>query len=414
MFLKIIESLRQILSENAYINIVVNNTIEKNAFSEYEKKLYTKIVYGVIENKLSIDYQLQPFIKGKRVKPFVKNALRVGSYGIDYLHLQDHYLVNSLVETVKKKDYKASTFVNAILRTYQQTPRRALPTTDKIKRLSIQYSINEDLVKLLLKQYPTEVEQILEVKKHETNTYFINTMKTSIEDLKKCLDKEKIAYKITKDMILEVNGSLIGTALFKEKKVIPQDKSSIEVGLVLNPKEHASVLDCCSAPGSKTMQLAIMMKNTGEIVAGDIYEHKIKLIESSKKQLGLDNVKPILADATTYDYQQKFDYILIDAPCSGLGVIHHKPDLKYQMNEEKIASIKEIQQKIVEHVTPFIKPKGIIVYSTCTINQDENELFMRKFLKDHPQFLMLEEIKHLPSDEQDGFYICKIQENSNA
>lgn len=412
MFLAIIESLVQICNENSYTNLVVNHTIQNSHFTDYEKKLYTKIVYGVVENKILIDYLLQPFIKGKRIKPFLKNALRIGVYGIDYLAIQDYYLVNTLVEEVKKRDYKASTFLNAILRRYQNTKRRSLPNHSLEETLSIQYSINQELVHLLYQQYPKQIKQILEHKNYQTNSYLVNTLKISIQELKEKLDELDISYQIEQESFVETNSSLIDTPLFKEGCILPQDKSSIEVGLTLKPAKGSKVLDCCSAPGSKAMHCGIMMENEGKIVASDIYPHKIKLIEDATKKLGLRLIHPLLADATEYDYQEQFDYLLADVPCSGLGVMHHKPDLKYQMTIQKIQQIQILQKKIVENVIQFLKPGGVFVYSTCTINQNENEIFIAHFLKQHPNFSIIEEIKHLPNEKQDGFYICKLKENT--
>lgn len=414
MFQQAIDSLIKIFNENAYSNLVVNHTIERSRFTDEEKKLYTKIVYGVVENKIWIDYMLQPLIQGKRVKPFLKNALRIGVYGMDFLQIQDYFLVNALVEEVKKRDYKGSTFLNAILRTYQSTPRRKVLITDRIEYLSIKYSINQDLVRLLLEQYPLEIEHILEAKKHNQNTYFINTMKIDVETLREELNKWNVDYHISKHMILETQSPLLHSPLFKEGFFIPQDTSSIEVGLVLNPKKGSIILDCCSAPGSKAVQLAIMMENTGKIFAGDIYEHKMKLIHDASNRLGLTCIQATLADATSFDYQQSFDYILADVPCSGLGVIHHKPDLKYQMTLNKIENIKHLQKEIVEHIIQFLKPGGTLVYSTCTINKEENEYFIKKFLSEHPNFSIVKEVKYLPTEKQDGFYICKLKEINHA
>lgn len=410
MFKAIIRSLISILNDGSYTNITINNTILENNFSDYEKKLYTKIVYGVVENKILLDYLIQPFIKGKRVKPYLKNALRVGVYGIDFLNTKDHFIVNNLVEEVKRNDYKGSTFLNAILRRYQISKRRNLPD-DKLEYLSVKYSINLELVKLLYEQYPNKIEEILLNKDHKYNTYLINPLKISVDKLKKEL--EKYTYKIENNWILEVDGSLINTNLFKAGCIMPQDRSSIEVGLVLNPQLNSSILDCCSAPGSKSMHLGMLLNNTGKIVSGDIYQHKIDLINEAKKRLGITCVNTIIADATNYDYNEKFDYILADVPCSGLGVIHHKPDLKYQMSLEKIESIKKIQNKIINNVINYLKPGGILVYSTCTINLDENERFIEKFLKDNQRFIKQEEIKYLPNDFHDGFYICKLKEITN-
>lgn len=410
MFKAIIRSLISILNDGSYTNITINNTILENNFSDYEKKLYTKIVYGVVENKILLDYLIQPFIKGKRVKPYLKNALRVGVYGIDFLNTKDHFIVNNLVEEVKRNDYKGSTFLNAILRRYQISKRRNLPD-DKLEYLSVKYSINLELVKLLYEQYPNKIEEILLNEDHKYNTYLINPLKISVDKLKKEL--EKYTYKIENNWILEVDGSLINTNLFKTGCIMPQDRSSIEVGLVLNPQLNSSILDCCSAPGSKSMHLGMLLNNTGKIVSGDIYQHKIDLINEAKKRLGITCVNTIIADATNYDYNEKFDYILADVPCSGLGVIHHKPDLKYQMSLEKIESIKKIQNKIINNVINYLKPGGILVYSTCTINLDENERFIEKFLKDNQRFIKQEEIKYLPNDFHDGFYICKLKEITN-
>lgn len=414
MFQKAIDSLVNILNKNAYTNLVVNYTIENSQFTDSERKLYTKIVYGVVEKKIFIDYLLQPIIQGKRIKPFLKNALRVGVYGMDFLSIPNHYLVNELVEEVKKRDYKASTFLNAVLRKYQSMPRRKISTTDKIEYMSIAYSIRQDLVQLLLEQYPQEIEQILTSKQHDTNTYLLNPMKTDIAILKNELDKLQVEYHITDDIILEVHASLVHSFLLKEGWIIPQDKSSIATGLMLNPEKGSTILDCCSAPGSKAIQLALMMENKGKIVACDIYEHKIKLIQEASRRLGLTCIDTRLADATCYDYQQVFDYILADVPCSGLGVIHHKPDLKYQMTLEKIKEIRHLQEKIVEHCIQFLKPGGILVYSTCTINKEENEGFIKKLIYAHPHLSIVEETKYLPTGEQDGFYICKLKEIVNA
>ena len=409
MFNKVINTLVSIFNEGAYTNIIVSNTINSSNFNDTEKKLYTKLVYGVVENKLLIDYHLQPLIKGQRVKPFIKNALRVGVYGFDNLNLAKHYLVDSIVSAVKKKDYKASTFVNAILRKYQSTPVRQLDNLSKIDYLSIKYSLDKDLTTLLYNQYKEKFETFFENNEETYNTYRINTLKTTKENIEDILNKEEIEFNITNDVILQTKKSLINTNIFKEGLIVAQDKSSIMTSIVANPKENDQILDCCSAPGSKSMHLASIINNNGLIISLDVYDHKIKLIEENAKKLGVTCIKAFNKDATTVSFDHKFDVILADVPCSGLGVIRHKPDLKYQMTLDKIQNIKELQNNIVNNVLQYLKEGGTFVYSTCTINKDENELFINKLLQKYPHLKKVEEIITLPTLYEDGFYICKLR-----
>lgn len=409
MFSKVINTLVSIFNEGAYTNIAISNTINNASFNDSDKKLYTKLVYGVVENKLLLDYKLQPLIKGQRVKPFIKNALRVGVYGFDYLNLAKHYLVDSIVSAVKKKDYKASTFVNAILRKYQNTPCRSLDNLSRLDYLSIKYSIDKELVNLLYNQYGDLVETFFEANDDTYNTYRINTLKTNKEEVRKYLEELGYDYEIIKDVILQTRRSLINTTLFQNGLITAQDKSSIMVSMVAKPKVNDNILDACSAPGSKSMHMASIIENQGSIISLDVYDHKIKLIEENASKLGVTCVKAMNLDSRYAKFDNKFDVILADVPCSGLGVIRHKPDLKYQMTIDKINDIKTLQHDIVENVIKYLKEGGTFVYSTCTINKDENELFIKSFLEKHPNFTKLEERITLPSSKEDGFYICKLR-----
>ena len=231
-------------------------------------------------------YILRHLISGQRVKPFAKNALRVGAYMISFLNTPNHYVVNEIVKTIKKEDYRASTFVNAILRKYIDTDiyNISMNNINKLgedERLSILYSIDLDLVKLLKKQYK-DVESILKPSSVHTNTYRINTLKITCEEVETILSKENIEYTL-KGVTLISKETLINHSLFNEGKIVAQDASSIKVAEVANPRKFDKVLDVCSAPGSKSMHLAALMNNTGEITSCDIYEHKLKLIEDNAK-----------------------------------------------------------------------------------------------------------------------------------
>lgn len=409
MFNKIINSVTMILKNQAYTNIIINETLQKNSFSDNQKNIYTKIVYGVIENKLLLDYYLQPLISGKRVKPFIKNALRVGAYSIDNLNLANHYIVNEIVDAIKKQDYKASTFVNAILRKYITQPKRSLDTLSKQDYISIKYSINKELVNLLYEQYGDNMLNFVTSCDEIYNTYRINKLKTNQKEVLDYLNENSIDYVIEDDIIIQTKKSLINSKLFIEGKIVAQDKSSIKVGIVASPSKKMNILDACSAPGSKSMHLADIIENDGKITSMDIYPHKIKLIEENAKKLGVTCINTKLDDARKVKFTEQFDLILVDAPCSGLGVIRHKPDLKYNMTLEKINDIIKTQKDILNNIVNYLKKDGSLIYSTCTINQDENEKMIQEFLNNHPNLKKEVEYKILPTNINDGFYICKLK-----
>ena len=408
MYKLIIDTLVKIFNEDAYINTTINNEIKLNNFTNHDKKIYTKVVYGVVENKLLLDYYLQPFIKGKRVKPFMKNALRVGAYVISFMDLANHFIVDKIVDIVKKKDFNGSKFINGVLRNYERTPLRSLDNLKKSEYISIKYSIPLELVEYLLKDY-SNFDSIVPYLTNPIvkNSYRINGIKTNIKDFVSKLD---IEYDLIDDVIF-TKESLIDSDWFKEGLIIPQDYSSTIPVRFLDPKENDTVLDACSAPGSKTVQIADYMHNLGKIIALDVHDHKIKLINDNKDKYGARIIDARCMDSSKVSFNHEFDKILVDAPCSGLGVIGHKVDLKYRMTVDKINEIANLSYSILNNVSKYLKSRGILVYSTCTITKIENELLVRKFLKEHPDFVLLEEKKVIPSEMSygDGFYICKWQ-----
>ena len=416
LFKDIINSVYNVFSQDAYLNLTINKMITSKAdeYTEHDKKIYVKVTSGVVENKLLLDYCLSKLIKGQRVKPFIKNALRVATYMISFMNTPNHYVVNEIVKVVKKEDFRASSFVNAILRRYineniYNESLDEINKLEKLERLSILYSIDLELVKLLDSQYD-ELESILKPSMDKYNTYRINTLKTSIEEVLEILNKEEYIYE-NDGIVLKTKASLINHDLFTLGKIIPQDASSIKVGLVASPDSNSRVLDACSAPGAKSMHMSAIMNNTGIIYSCDVHEHKIKLIESNAKKLGVTNVKPMLVDSSCVTFDEEFDTVLLDVPCSGLGVINHKSDLKYKMTLEKIKNINALQKQILNNLSKYVKVNGHLVYSTCTINKDENERLIKEFLEKHQEFKMLEEhiiVQNYQTDN-DGFYIAKLE-----
>lgn len=421
LFKDIINSLIKIFNEDAYLNLTINGILiqRKNEYSDHNKKVYVRVTSGVVENKLLIDYLLKELISGQRVKPFVKNALRTGVYMISFMNTANHYVVNELVKTVKKQDYRASTFVNAILRRYisEDVYNKGLIKINKlddINRLSILYSINKELVELLDSQYD-DVENILKPNLEKYNTYRINTIKTNIKEVLCILEKDGIMYEIN-GVTLKTKESLINHPLFENGLLISQDASSIKVSEVASPKEGYNIIDVCSAPGAKSMHLAALINNNGTITSCDIHEHKLRLIEDNAKKLGVTCVNTRLADGKNTKYSEEFDLVLLDVPCSGLGVINHKSDLKYHMTIKKIKEINKLQYDILENMCKYVKTNRCLVYSTCTINKDENERLIEKFLKIHHDFIKKEEHIIVQNSEStdDGFYIVKLERIKDA
>ncbi len=401
-------AITKIINNGGYVNLVISDIIKNNELTDHERRLFTRIVYGTVDKYLLLDYYLKPYIGGKRIKPYVRNTLRMGVYMIFFMNIANHFVVNELVKLMKKQDFKASNLVNAVLRSIIRDGLREIEQKEQIAYFSIKYSYPMELVKELIKQYPEDIENILNAEGEMYNIYRINTLKIKTEEVEQFLKKHKFEYKIDRTT-LWCKDSLLTTELFQKGKIIAQDASSQKVGLIINPKKHSRILDACSAPGGKACHMATIMENIGEIVCCDIYHHKLKLIEENAQKQGVTILKTILCDAREYQDDKLFDYVVIDAPCSGLGVMAHKVDLKYHMNSTNMNELVGLQKEILNHLSSFVKEEGYLIYSTCTINKNENANQIQNFLETHPNYQLLEEIQILPSNIGDGFYISKLQ-----
>lgn len=411
MWSSLITDITEVINQGAFLNLVINSRIDK--LKENDKKLYTKIMYGVIDYKNWLDFLLRPYISGKRFKPHLKNALRIATYALTYLSLAKFYVVTSIVDVVKKKDYNGSKAINGILRSFIRDERfnvtyEALKSLPALDAESIKFNIDKDVLMIIKRDYPNDYQDILKVEDETYNSYRINYILTKKDDVENYLKEHNISYEINDENII-TKSSLINTPLFKEHLIVAQDASSIRVAKLLSPSKGSTVLDVCSAPGSKSFHLATILNNTGQVIACDIYEHKLKLIEEGASMQGIKNIKTQLLDARCVTYGAFYEYILVDAPCSGMGTMKHKSDLKLRLTKQKIDEIIALQKEILENVSKYLMTNGIMVYSTCTINKDENERQIEKFIKTHPNFKILEEYSFLPNAFQDGFYMCKLK-----
>jgi len=391
-------AISKILDDGGFINIVINDTIKVNNLKDNDKSLFTKVVYGVVEKKIFLDYQLSKYLNSKVIKD-VNNYLRIGCFCILFLNLSKPYVVNTIVEIIKQQYVKYVSLTNAILRNIARNGESPIEKVNICNYYSIKYSYPYNLVTYIYKMYPNEIEDILCEPNNTYNTYRIN-------DRTK-LKLENIDFKIIDDALI-TKTNLNNSMLVKQGILDIQNPSSMEVVKVLNPEKGKDILDMCSAPGTKVVQLALYLEDDANITSIDLYPHKVKLIEQSIKNHKLKSIKTIVADSTTYNFNKQFDYIMLDAPCSGLGVMKHKVDLKYRFSFAELENIYGLQKALLGKAYLLLKDNGIMTYSTCTINKMENEEIMRYFLKKHKDMEVLYESKRLPDDIYDGFYICKL------
>ena len=413
-----IEAIEKILYKGGYTSIVINEYLKKFEFTPQEKALFTILVMGTVERKITLEYYLEPYLK-KKNKNWLNSLLLMSIYQLVYMDIKEYAVVDESVNVANVYDKKIGSFVNAVLRNFLRNPVRSIEDLkdNKVKYLSVKYSTPEWLVAYLLIDYnEEEVSGIIDFREDTRwNSIRVNTILSSNSEVEEYFDRLKINYKKS-DIVNNgyfVEGNVIDTSLFKDGKITAQDIASQKVSEVLDPKEDSIVIDMCSAPGSKTSHLSALMKNTGRIYACDVYEHKIKLMNKNMVRLGCENVITQLIDARVVKNKVKkesFDYVLVDMPCSGLGVISHKVDLKYNITLDNINNIIKLQGEIIESSYPILKKGGYMVVSTCTVNKKENEEQTNLFMDNHPDMVKVYEKTFLPfEDGCDGFYICKMQ-----
>ncbi|CAM4026374.1 16S rRNA methyltransferase [Bacillus manliponensis] len=391
-----LDGLMQVEKSGAYSNLLLNNLIEKNNIDKKDVGLLTEIVYGTIQRRDTLDYYLQPFLR-KKVEPWVKVLLRFSLYQMLYLdRVPERAAIHEAVEIAKKRGHKGiSGMVNGVLRSIQ---REGVPSLDEIKneeqRLAIATSHPEWLVKEWINEYGIDTAQ----KMCEVNllppvpTARVNVSKTSVEEMLQTLEAEGIEAKrgdLAEDAIQIEKGNVAHTEAFKNGLLSIQDESSMLVARALSPEIGDTILDSCAAPGGKTAHIAERLQGTGKVVSLDLHPHKVRLIEQQAKRLQLENVEAKALDARKVQEQfeaESFDKILVDAPCSGFGVIRRKPDIKLGKNKEDSERLATIQLSILEKVAPLLKKGGRLVYSTCTIEKVENEQVLEQFLQSHPEF----------------------------
>lgn len=407
----------KIENDSAYSNITLSAVFKEYDLSEEDKRLISRLVYGVLDRKITLDYVLSNFMKTplKKTAPLTLSVLRSALYQIMFMDkIPDSAAVNEAVKIIKKsKENRNSGFVNAVLRSILRT-NIELPKGNSAKDLSIRYSCPLWITESFINDYGTDTatELLEESLKTPRVVLRVNTVKTNTEKLKEILENEGLNTEksdIENALILEKGIDVSKSKAFKDGMYYIQDTASQKSVAVLSPIKNQRVLDVCSAPGGKSFLMAQMMENKGEIISCDLYPHKIELIKSTAKRLRLDIINPIINDATIYNSELGlFDAVLCDVPCSGLGVLRRKPEIKYK-DVEDFSHLERIQLKILNTSVKYLKPDGKILYSTCTLRKSENENNINRFLNEHKEFKLEYEHTFMPhTDKTDGFYCALL------
>jgi 16S rRNA (cytosine967-C5)-methyltransferase len=418
-----LDVLLAIEERGAYSNLALQSALRNARLDSRDVGLATELVYGTVGRLNTLDYYLTPSLKTPlhKLEPWVRNLLRLTVYQLYYLErIPPFAAINEAVEIAKRRGRKASGFVNGVLRGILRNKANIqLPSREKnwARHVSLLYSHPEWMVKVWEKAFGREATEVLCEANNDRPSLClrVNANRATREELLGELIEAGIS---AHPSLISPYGIILHEGLdvtqlpaFREGRCTVQDESSMLVAQVLSPKPKERILDCCAAPGGKTTHIAELMGDDGEVVAVDVHAHKIELIENVAKRLGLTSIRTragdirrVVADAG------QFDRILLDAPCSGLGVIKRKPDLKWKKAPEDIAEIASLQRDLLENAAKALRPGGVLVYSTCTVMPEENIDVVRAFLSSHPDFEADPIAPHLPEAVHDAILdSCAVQ-----
>jgi len=417
--------------DGAWSNGILKDYIARDRLDARDAGLATRLVYGVLQNRGRLDFYLKQLLKGKLkdLHPVVRDILHLGLYQLYEMDkIPESAAVNESVALAKKysKNPKASSLVNGVLRNAVRTKG----TLEEPKSYADKYSHPDGLISLLKENLPKgKLEPMLIANNAAPQTVVqVNVLKTTLSNLVERLEAEGVTAKphgwMENCLVLSGTGSIENLPSFREGLFYVQDPASKLSVLCAKLPENAKVLDCCAAPGGKSFAAAMAMKGTGSITSCDVHAHKTGLIANGAARLGIDTITAKQQDATVFvpEWENAMDAVLCDVPCSGLGIIRKKPDIRYKDLSE-MAALPELQRKILTNQACYVKPGGILLYSTCTVLRRENEDVVKAFLADNPEYdtepLDLPEV--FPKNETgmltlipgeydtDGFFICRLR-----
>lgn len=388
------KALDEVVNKEVYSNLYLRNHLHE--VSERDRALATRIFYGTIQNYRYCRACWSKFVENK-VNDKMDVLLTMSTYQLLFLDKVPSYaIVNDAVNIAKKINVKYAGLTNAVLHKVKHI---------ETKDVALKYSLPDWLYKMWVSQYGQE--QALIMAKASVNILPLyvrrNVLKTEVEDFS---SSEFICVK--DPLYIYTQNDYFHHPYYQKGYMSAQDEGSFAIAKFVDPKENEKILDCCAAPGTKTMAMAEMMYNKGHIDSFDLHAHRKDLIESDAKRLGIDIVHAGVQDATKFKSSVLYDRILCDVPCSGYGVLSRKPDIKLRMLPEDMDTLIPLQYAILNNVCQYVKEGGFIVYSTCTMNKKENEKQIQRFLKEHDMFRLVDAVNIFSDSKQDGFYMAKL------
>lgn len=413
-WLAVFEALKRVYTEEGFSNIAINEAVSKhNRCRDSFVRTFTK---GVIRDTMRLDFIIEKLavngLKGIKNRPLI--ILRMGIYAVDALDsVPDYAAVNQAVSLSKIVAKGTDKFINAILREYLRREKSIEIPDD----LSVRHSVHTTIVALIKKQYGNEAEKIIsELNKPSPLILRVNTTKITPANLIYMLADHGIKAKPADDSlnaVIAYGGEIIGTDIYKGGYFTIQSLSSIKAIEILSPEPGSLILDMCSAPGGKATAVAEMMGDVGKIIACDVHEHRLELIEASARRLGLKCISTELTDGTVtrHDFVEKFDYVLADVPCSGLGTCGSKPEIKLRPIQENNPELRETQLALLNNALKYVKKGGYVEYSTCTLNKEENESIVIECIKNCSFASIVEMQTILPYNNLVGFFYAIMQKD---
>lgn len=412
-------------NNNTFSNIATTKALRQNQFSDkVERAFLTRLAEGTIEYKIRLDYVLDSFSKTKmkKCKPLIRNVLRLGAYQILFMDsVPDSAACNESVKLAKQHGFgNLSGFVNGVLRNVSRNKDKIIYPdchSEKIKYLSVYYSTPEWLVEKILSDYPKQGEQIIKSSFEDRKTTIrVNTTKISVEELISMLEEKGISVTFgnysKKALCIENYDFIRRIPGYREGFFTVQDESSICAIEAAGIKSGYNIIDVCAAPGGKTTAAAELLNGTGNIISMDISEDKLALIEENVNRLGFENITVSGHDAREYieEYNEKMDLVIADVPCSGMGIIGRKNDIKYRITKEQLKELVVLQREILDTAGKYVKRGGTLLFSTCTINKEENEKNVEWFLEKNKDYALIESRCFLQGvDKCDGFFYSVLK-----
>ena len=423
----------RVLDEGAYSNLVLSKELNETNLDDKDRALVTELVYGTIRRKNTLDTIISNFVKDiKLMDKKVLNILRIAIYQMHFLDKVPEFAAcNEAVELAKSISEQNGKLVNGILRSYTKNPDDIEVSNGVIDRLAYQYSYEPWFIRMIYKQYGEENGRKILAGLNSTPkvTVRVNTCKADYDEVYERLEEMgydiEEGYACPEAIIIRGGRSIESNPLFIEGAITVQDESAMLVAPLLDLEENDTVLDLCAAPGGKTTHIAELLEGKGKVYGFDLHENKLSLIKDNAERLGLNNIEIKEMDATKIDslYVSSADKVLIDVPCSGIGIIRKKPEIKWNKTRKSLKELIPTQREIMENAWQYLKNGGIMIYSTCTLNKEENEDNVEWFVNKHKdaqvEKIFLGSMDNfvynsdgsltiLPNEYMDGFYIAKI------